>query len=277
MDDFRDFAVTMLGIGALQMPTLISAAPEESELSAFQILGFPFNLSRPFMRSHIAFSPGNILRGRIYTLITSMYYHTGPPHLIQNMTVLAASGKEVHDKVGRQHFLAIFTGGGIFGNLGMWIYYILQRNRLESRLLMMHECPILANDEFLKKFDGIEMETAFDILNSGMACFGASAGVNAILSFGACCSMKQVIETLKECWRNKELELDMYFFGHIMNIVFTLKLFFTDATAIIESFAPNYRFFEKLMEVGNITGHGGHMGGTMFGLFYYYMMYHRRR
>ena len=83
MDEIKDFAVTMFGLGALQTPTLISAAPKDSMLSSLQILGFPFNLSKPFMKDHIAFSPGNVLKGRIYTTITSMYYHTGIAHILK--------------------------------------------------------------------------------------------------------------------------------------------------------------------------------------------------
>ncbi len=77
MDDLRNYAVTIFGLTALEMPTLVSIAPKDSMLFKCQALGFPFNMSKQFMKDHIAFSPGNVLVGRCYTLFTSVYYHTG--------------------------------------------------------------------------------------------------------------------------------------------------------------------------------------------------------
>jgi hypothetical protein len=77
MEITRDYAVTLFGITALQMPTLISIAPKDSLLFNLQSLGCPFNLDKQFMRDHVAFSPVNLFAGRFYTLFTSVYYHTG--------------------------------------------------------------------------------------------------------------------------------------------------------------------------------------------------------
>ena len=92
MEDTKDYTVTMFGISALQMPTLISIAPKESILFNLQALGFPFNMSRPFMKDHVAFSPGNILSGRYYTLFTSVYYHTGRGYINKIGPIIALTG-----------------------------------------------------------------------------------------------------------------------------------------------------------------------------------------
>ena len=89
MNATRDYAVTMFGITALQMPTLVSIAPKESILFNFKRWGFPFNMERQFMKEHIAFSPVNIFAGRLQTLFTSVYYHTG------EMQVLGSVDKRV--------------------------------------------------------------------------------------------------------------------------------------------------------------------------------------
>ena len=87
MNATKDYAVTMFGITALQMPTLVSIAPKESILFNCKRWGFPFNMERQFMKEHIAFSPVNVFAGRFQTLFTSVYYHTG------ETSVLVLDGK----------------------------------------------------------------------------------------------------------------------------------------------------------------------------------------
>ena len=87
MDDTRDYAVTMFGLAALQMPTFISMAPKNSSLSVLQKLGFPFNMSNRFMKVHIAFSPGNVLAGRYYTLVTNIFYHNGILFILSYLSI----------------------------------------------------------------------------------------------------------------------------------------------------------------------------------------------
>ena len=82
MEGTKDYAVTILGLTALEMPTMISIAPKDSILSTLQSLGFPFNMSSEFMRDHIAFSPRNIMAGRYYTVFTNVYYHTGTVNIM---------------------------------------------------------------------------------------------------------------------------------------------------------------------------------------------------
>ena len=79
-------------------------------------------------------------------------------HLLQNMMVLAACGKPVHKKVGRRHFLTIFTGGGLFGNLEYGYFHHIQRQQLLQAVL-----PYFDNhDTIVDKLNGKYLETAMN-------------------------------------------------------------------------------------------------------------------
>jgi hypothetical protein len=195
------------------------------------------------------------------------------------MVVLTAAGQPVHKKVGRRHFLAIFTGGGLFGNLGMWVYYLIQRSIFTNAAQDLQLLPSSANNIIIKICEDTcpkKLTINPDILNYGISCYGSSAGVNAILSFGACCSAERIVRRLQECHANQNLELDIFFFSDVMNIVFTLRLFSNDAVALVSTFLTENGFFDQLItKTGNIIGYAGHVAGTLFGLVYYYYMYRR--
>ena len=195
-------------------------------------------------------------------------------HLLQNMMVLAACGKPVHKKVGRRHFLTIFTGGGLFGNLGIWLFHHIQRQQLLQAVL-----PYFDNhDTIVDKLNGKYLETAmnFYILNSAISCCGSSAGVNAILSFGACCSLKRVAKRLRAFRTRENLEIDIPLFLDVFNIVFTLRVCFNDIDAIVKSFLE-VGFFEQTKRTGHEAAYvgPGHVAGMLFGITYYYFMYVR--
>ena len=194
------------------------------------------------------------------------------------MVVLAAAGQPVHKQVGRLHFLSIFTGGGFFGNLGMWLHCLIQQHFFKpTRVKDVLPLPSSTSNIFVKICDKCP-ETAYnmsDILNPGITCYGSSAGVNAILSFGACCSAERIFKRLRECVAERSFELDLYFFCDVLNIVFTSRLFSNDVVGIIASLLSEKGFFVQLTKSGNIVGYAGHVSGTFFGLAYYYFMYIR--
>ena len=180
------------------------------------------------------------------------------------MMLLTSCGKPVHKKVGRRHFLSIFIGGGIFGNLGIWLYYLMKRRSFLQAVLPHFDSNIIV-----------------DKLNSAISCRGASAGVNAILSFGACCSVERVAKRLRACHaRGENLELDIPFILDAFNIVFTIRVFSTDVAAMIMS-VLEVGFFDELKTTGKEVAYGlqyawpGHLGGMVFGIIYYYFMYIR--
>ena len=77
MEEDTKFALTVAGLTLPQIPAVISSAPKTSMLSELQICGFPFNMSQRFLRRHLSFSPGNMKEGRHYTMVTSLFHHSG--------------------------------------------------------------------------------------------------------------------------------------------------------------------------------------------------------
>ena len=193
------------------------------------------------------------------------------------MTVLAAAGLPVHKRVGRMHFLYIFHGGGFFGNLGMWLHcLILQYVLTPSAVTDLQKIPSSTSNIFVKicedKFSG-----SIGLLNIGITCYGSSAGVHAILSFGACCSAERIVKRLRECLARHCLELDVYFFTDLFNVLFTVRLFSNDVAGVITSFLTENGFFGQLTKSGHVIGYAGHVAGSFFGVAYYYFKYVRNQ
>ena len=190
------------------------------------------------------------------------------------MVVLTACGISVHKNVGRRHFLSIFTGGGFFGNLGMWFYYLMQRYYLGIGQEVTQQLPSLAQKEVLhgtKEITDLKEIMTVEILNR-ISCQGSSAGVNAVLSFGACCSLERVFRKLKEC-QIMHQGRDIYFLADVFNILFTLRLFSNDLGFMMETFLMENGMFDQLRNATtrNATGYGAHVAGTLFGIAYYFM------
>lgn len=68
------------------------------------------------------FSLQNLLSGRYWTLITSVFLHADPEHLIMNMLALFFFGRAVEMGLGRKKFLLIFITSAIVGNIAFLIY-----------------------------------------------------------------------------------------------------------------------------------------------------------
>jgi membrane associated rhomboid family serine protease len=58
--------------------------------------------------------------GRIWQVVTYMFLHGGPLHIIVNMLCLAVFGGEIEDALGTRRFLWLYFGCGILGGLG-WL------------------------------------------------------------------------------------------------------------------------------------------------------------
>jgi len=67
--------------------------------------------------SNYGFSFQNLLSGRYWILVTSVFLHADPEHLILNMIALFFFGKVVEESLGRKKFLLIFFVSAIVGNL----------------------------------------------------------------------------------------------------------------------------------------------------------------
>jgi len=67
---------------------------------------------------HYGAIPKLIVSGdRLWTLITSMFLHASPEHLIGNMIFLAIFGDNVEDRMGRLKFLAFYILSGMVAHL----------------------------------------------------------------------------------------------------------------------------------------------------------------
>ena len=73
--------------------------------------------------AYLAFSTSNLLRGRVWTLVTALFLHVDLLHLAGNMIFLYAFGNALEKEVGAgKSFLAFFTGGILSLLFGIFFY-----------------------------------------------------------------------------------------------------------------------------------------------------------
>src|SRR5207249_1033007 len=93
--------------------------------------------------------PAPLLRSQWWRLITAMFVHIGPVHLLFNMWALMLFGPAIEERYGRLRFLALYlvagfvgsavslafshgvglsagASGGVFGVLGAWIAFFVR-------------------------------------------------------------------------------------------------------------------------------------------------------
>lgn len=70
----------------------------------------------------LAFVPAN-LASAPWTLITSLFVHANPTHLLFNMWALFVFGSVLERVIGAKRFLGIYFLSGIVGNLGFMFFY----------------------------------------------------------------------------------------------------------------------------------------------------------
>jgi membrane associated rhomboid family serine protease len=75
--------------------------------------------------SDFGFSISNILKGRIWVFVTSIFLHASPEHLILNLIALFFFGKVVEIELGWKKFLLIFFSASFLGDLGIIITTLL--------------------------------------------------------------------------------------------------------------------------------------------------------
>jgi membrane associated rhomboid family serine protease len=57
--------------------------------------------------------PREVLGGRVGTLVTAIFLHADPVHLLANLAFLGAFGAELEARVGARRFVALFLGCGL--------------------------------------------------------------------------------------------------------------------------------------------------------------------
>lgn len=70
-----------------------------------------------FMIDNFLVSTDALLEGRIWTLLTSVFSHNLPFHLLINMLVFYSFGRVIEDILGPKRFLSLYLMAGIAGSL----------------------------------------------------------------------------------------------------------------------------------------------------------------
>jgi membrane associated rhomboid family serine protease len=93
------------------------------------IVSFFLQYIIPGYFSYLALSPLDVF-SRPWTLVTHMFLHSGPVHLLFNMMFLFFFGPELERRIGGRRFLAVFFLSGIVAGIGysVWTGLILQSN-----------------------------------------------------------------------------------------------------------------------------------------------------
>jgi len=72
---------------------------------------------------YIAFSGDNLVNGRIWTLVTSLFLHADILHLVSNMVFLYVFGNTIEEDLGARKTLAAFFFGGFISFLLSLLFY----------------------------------------------------------------------------------------------------------------------------------------------------------
>lgn len=72
---------------------------------------------------YIAFSGDNLINGRIWTLVTSLFLHADILHLVSNMVFLYVFGNTIEEDLGARKTLAAFFFGGFISFLLSLLFY----------------------------------------------------------------------------------------------------------------------------------------------------------
>ena len=72
---------------------------------------------------YIAFSGDNLVNGRIWTLVTSLFLHADILHLVSNMVFLYVFGNTMEEDLGARKTLAAFFFGGFISFLLSLLFY----------------------------------------------------------------------------------------------------------------------------------------------------------
>lgn len=84
----------------------------------FSVIGFIFFFSSQNGINYIALKPSNIVQGKyLWTLLTHMFAHGSPLHLLVNMFVLFSLGGLSERIIGRKRFLWFYLISGLFAGL----------------------------------------------------------------------------------------------------------------------------------------------------------------
>ena len=88
------------------------------------LVSIVFWISNPnAVLEYVAFSGDNLLNGRVWTLVTSLFLHADILHLAGNMLFLYIFGNTLEEEFGAKKTLGVFFLGGILSFLLSLIFY----------------------------------------------------------------------------------------------------------------------------------------------------------
>jgi membrane associated rhomboid family serine protease len=88
------------------------------------VISIAFWLSNPNVTlEYLAFSGDNLLNGRVWTLVTSLFLHADILHLAGNMLFLYIFGNTIEEEMGATKTLGVFFIGGILSFLLSLLFY----------------------------------------------------------------------------------------------------------------------------------------------------------
>jgi membrane associated rhomboid family serine protease len=70
-----------------------------------------------FAQQNLVFSYNNLMHGRVWTVLTALFVHASPVHLLGNMLFLFVFGNTLEKTVGARNHLLIFLTGGLIAFL----------------------------------------------------------------------------------------------------------------------------------------------------------------
>jgi len=91
------------------------------------IISFFLQYIIPGYTSNLALYPADIL-ARPWILVTHMFLHSGPIHLLFNMMFLFFFGPELERRIGGKRFLAVFFASGIVAAIGYSLWTLFVQN-----------------------------------------------------------------------------------------------------------------------------------------------------
>lgn len=93
---------------------------------AIIIISFFLQYIIPAYSFYLALFPKDVF-SRPWTLITHIFLHSGPIHILFNMMFLFFFGPELERRIGGKRFMLVFFGSGIIAALGysLWSVYVL--------------------------------------------------------------------------------------------------------------------------------------------------------
>jgi membrane associated rhomboid family serine protease len=71
-----------------------------------------------FIHDYLGLSDRGVRDAYAWQFVTAMFLHNGPWHLLGNMLVLYLLGRDLESILGQRHFLYLYLGGAVAGELG---------------------------------------------------------------------------------------------------------------------------------------------------------------